>query len=281
MVDCYTLQQVYEEQIPSQSPTAKPIPKTSHLERLFIQLQLKPWLSSRSKEPSYDKAVAGSHSYLCDYYRPGDQIVLVADSTYANDHFVKPLEILARHLHYGTTPIEQSEARPKGIRNVVGWRIPIHGVAVDFGLITSTISSLNDQLKSRFPSGTEHIICSGRSNDNYFSCSTRCGSDGTIVCREVCFYSNPASCSAIFISATKDFIYFKPVKIPDWDEEELVWTRVLNSSPHGTPGMISLDLVLPVGMYRHEIRKYKRILPEQWEYNFKHSDVLVWKSYQN
>ncbi|KAJ1299847.1 hypothetical protein OPQ81_003294 [Rhizoctonia solani] len=266
------LQLVHEEVI------YDPVLSTSRLDRLFIQLRLKQ-LSNSSEEQQlpYDEAVVRAHSFLCYNYQPSDQIVLVANCRYAGGHLIKLLEILSQHLHYGTAPTEQFTLRPQNGGNIVGRQIPIHGVAISFGLITNNISSLNDQLKSGFPPGTGHIICSVGSNDNCLSCLTRCDDNGPIIRREVCFYSNQTPYSAIFISATKDFIHYKPEKIPNWDKQEPVWTQVLNSSLHGTPEKLSSDLVLPVGMYRHELRKYECFM--QWGCYFHHFDVLAWKSY--
>ncbi|KDN39966.1 hypothetical protein RSAG8_08415, partial [Rhizoctonia solani AG-8 WAC10335] len=131
-------------------------------------------------------AVAETYAFVSDNYRQGDQVILLVKPFVPIDSILdlNAAEMLAKHLHNGTRPKDLSHVQPSDGR-VPPVRIPIHGVAVEVLGRVEGIAELNDELKSRFPPGIEHIIC-WRYGGGYQSCATRYDVGGGMISREIC-----------------------------------------------------------------------------------------------
>ncbi|CAE6415864.1 unnamed protein product [Rhizoctonia solani] len=205
------------------------------------------------------------------------------------DRDLKAAEILIKHLQNGTRPGNSSGSQTISGSNVPPTRIPIHGI-VAMGMCNVRVhiphsfrSSLtpvnseargmcevNDELKSRFPLGIEHIIC-GTYDQGFRSCATRLDMTGRVLSREA-FIAEGDSDSELWRHCTKHVLYWEEDWIPKWDQHDPVWTQQLDSTSGDGSGGPSLELTKPFGMYLHELRKYER-LP-----NVKEGRLLVWKS---
>ncbi|CAE6421895.1 unnamed protein product, partial [Rhizoctonia solani] len=258
----------------------------SLLDRLAAQLRL----NKGNKQP-VDKAVAEGYDFVSRNYIPGDQVVLVARPRYKEDPdlYVEAAETLARQLHNGTGPSDCSNLKPINGGEAETKRIPIHGVAV-IGMYSvsqserikvwfqtqlasseskvDSMSEWSDELKSRFPLGTEHIICNKWEDGKEHACWTRFGPDGGIISRQI-FLCTDSLGWDMWIHCTKHVIYYKEDWIPEWDKHEPVWTREPSSSPSGSGDTIMAEGMKPEGMHRHELRKYED-LPGA-------ISLLVWK----
>ncbi|KDN38243.1 hypothetical protein RSAG8_09642, partial [Rhizoctonia solani AG-8 WAC10335] len=240
------------------------IKRPSRLVRFATRLGL-----MNGNKPMMD-AVAKAYAFVSDNYRQGDQVVLVVNPKYTmdSDLHLNAAEMLAKHLHDGTRPKDLSHIQPSdgGVPPV---RIPIHGVALEVSGRVEGIAELNDELKSRFPPGIEHIICW---KYGYQSCATRYDMGGGMISREICI-AGDSFAYRLWINSTKHVIYFHEDEIPKWDEHKPAWTHELNSSASEAHGIISSTPTRPFGMYRHELRKYE-CLPGRWG----DTSMLVWKS---
>ncbi|CAE6469003.1 unnamed protein product, partial [Rhizoctonia solani] len=150
------------------------------------------------------------------------------------DRYLDAAEMLAKYLHDGTRPGDLSRVQFKNVGNVPPGQIPIHCVVVGSPGGKSSVSEGNDELKSRFPPGIEHIICWGNW-DVFRSCATRYDADGSMISREICISRNNDD-SALRMHCIKHVIYYKEVRIPKWDDHEPVWTHKLDSSPSDVQG---------------------------------------------
>ncbi|CAE6463332.1 unnamed protein product [Rhizoctonia solani] len=265
-------QLVYEQRILCPPPPPRP----SRLERLLMRLGRKPPPSKASEnvKQSNAQAIADAHGFVSRNYRSGDQVILRTDRNIKEECVIEAMEILARHLHNGTTPGQPSEAQPGRDENAPGRLIPIYAVAaLWWNGPTESVSVTNDGLKSRFPPGIQHIICYQRSYPEARSCSTEFDLDGGVISREISMYDTAGlTYDTQNWHTTKHIIYHIPDRIPDWHTQKPVWTKELDSSPSGIPGN-SPSSTLPAGMYRHELRRYQGG-PEG-------SDRLVWKSFRH
>ncbi|KAH7332875.1 hypothetical protein B0J17DRAFT_148326 [Rhizoctonia solani] len=243
----------------------------SLMDRLAIRLRLK-----KGNKPVIDQAVADGYEFISRNYAPGDQVVLIAWSFDNGDPepFVKAAETLATHPHDGTSPGDRSNFKSRQGGATATRRIPIHGVAVCdwYGLKRDSMSGWNDELKSRFPPGIEHIICYKWEADRERGCSTRFGPDGSMMSRQI-FQCLDDSWWGMWIYCTKHVIYWKEDEIPKWDEHKPVWTRELSSAPSGTQGGVLAEGMKPAGMHRHELRKYQDL--PRWSGKI---SMLVWTS---
>ncbi|CAE6542918.1 unnamed protein product [Rhizoctonia solani] len=215
-------------------------------------------------------AVESAYSFVSRNYKPGDQVILYVRS-YAvdSDLNLKAAETLAKHLHDGTRPGDRPESHPSSGHHESPGKILIHGVVIQVFHGTRQIREVNDEPKSRFPPGIEHIVCFTHADDR--SCATRFDKTGGIVSREICISSS--NYWNLEIYCAKHVIYYEEDKIPKWDKGDPVWTQELDSSPGGASDGLGLELTKPVGMYRHELRKYSR-------YKGANEFILVWKSYR-
>ncbi|CAE6369834.1 unnamed protein product [Rhizoctonia solani] len=268
-----TLNNGNRQQLVHYTPRVK---KPSRLVRFAARLGL------TKGNKSVMNAVESAYSFVSRNYKPGDQVMFVATSWWEHDlankvpasltvyspaihpdRYLKAAETLAKHLHDGTRPGD----RPKS-----PGKIPIHGVMVRAYRETREMCEVNDELKSRFPPGVEHIICyTFRGGER--SCATRFDMSGGIVWREICI--SPDDCWNLWIHCTKHVIYWDEWRIPTWDKVNPVWTQELDSSPGGAQNGLGWGLTKPVGMYQHELRKYHRF-DRQWNDSF----MLVWKSHR-
>ncbi|CUA67934.1 hypothetical protein RSOLAG22IIIB_07619 [Rhizoctonia solani] len=264
--------------------------KTPWIEKPSLMVRFAARLGLTKGNKSMMNAVESAYSFVSGNYEPGDQVMFVATSwwehdlanvvlaslyvdlrLFGSDLDLKAAETLAKHLHDGTRPGDRPESHPSSGHHESPGKIPIHGVVVEAYRETRQMCEVNDELKSRFPPGIEHIICwtsavSGR------SCATRFDMTGGIVWREI--YISPDGGWYLWIHCTKHVIYWQEDEIPAWDKDDPVWTQELDSSLGGAQDGLSLGLTKPVGMYRHELRKYRRLI--KWKYVF----MLVWKSYR-
>ncbi|CAE6497937.1 unnamed protein product [Rhizoctonia solani] len=240
----------------------------SRLDRHLFHLRIK-----RRNQRNNDQAIADAHRFVTRNYRSGDQVILLAEPHHG-DHVTKPMEILARHLHDGTTPSEPSKAQLGGGNNALGQEIPIHAVAV-LGWCGSVESVIlfQDELKSRFPPEIEHIICCGTMGFRYSCWSTLFDSDGSMISREISTY-DVGFVHVCHIHTTKDVVYYKPQYLPNWERQQPAWTKVLDSPPSGILENLPLS-AQPAGIYQQELSKYK--YPDR----FDGSDRLVWKSFRH
>ncbi|CAE6497929.1 unnamed protein product [Rhizoctonia solani] len=255
-----------------------PAPRPFSLSRLLMGLRVK---SRPPKVPEVvdhrnQQATADTLGFVTRNYRSGDQVILLADCYVYGDHAIKWMEILARHLYDRTTPSKPFEGQPEGGTTAPGQQIPIHAVVAlggctlpllivsIFNLFNSSgwdrsfenISLMSDGLKSTIPPMIEHIICFGRPFSRERSCSTMFDSDGSIISREMTMHDQLTKTYEAAIHATKQVIYYKPEEIPDWDNLEPVWRKVLNSSPSGIPRKFPSS-TLPAGIYQQELRRYQ------------------------
>ncbi|CAE6503890.1 unnamed protein product [Rhizoctonia solani] len=243
----------------------------SRLGHLLSFLGRKPRSSEDAKRGN-DEAIADAYGFVSHNYGPGDQVILLTSPRHEQDPLIEAMEILARHLHDGTTPGEPSEAQTGGGMDSPARRIPIHAVAAELSsmlISTGDISLINDKLKSRSPPGIQHIISYGWSDEYSWGCSTVIDLDGGIVSREISMYETKYQTVDQMIHTTKDIIYYKSEKIPDWDKPGPIWIKVTDSPP----SMLSRkppSSTLPAGMYQHEWKGYEG---EQ-----DYSNRVVWKS---
>ncbi|KAL5637684.1 hypothetical protein ACGC1H_002076 [Rhizoctonia solani] len=217
-------------------------------------------------------AVEKAYVFVSGNYRQGDQVTLLVNSYY--DRHLDAAKILAKHLHDGTRPADLSRAQSKNERDVPPGRIPIHCVGVGGMGAKTSMAEWNDELKSRFPPGIEHIVCRGYENDNR-SCATRYDADGSMISREICI-PNGDSYGTLWRHCTKHVIYYHTYAIPKWDNHEPVWTHKIDSSSRDVQGTIPLEGTRPFGMYVHELRKYQG--PPELEAN---GSILVWRSFRS
>ncbi|CAE6471291.1 unnamed protein product [Rhizoctonia solani] len=211
-------------------------------------------------------AVEMAYTFVSGHYRQGDQVILLVsylDSSLNLD----PAETLAKHLHNGTRPSNPPRAQSKSASNVPPKRIPIHCVAVYIFGETKSIFELNEDLKSRFPTGIEHIIC--WAYWNFRCCATRCDEDGGITSREI-YMSSDDHNGELWRHCTKHVIYYEEF-VPPWDNHEPVWAHKLDSSPSGAQETLPLELTKPFGMYRYGLRKYQGLPGIQ-------GDASMWES---
>ncbi|CAE7146826.1 unnamed protein product [Rhizoctonia solani] len=87
------------------------------------------------------EAVEKAYEFISRNYASGDQVILCV-STYYNtkwetDPEAKAIEILARHLHDGTSPAKLADAHPGNGGNMTGSRIPIYGVVARLKWVSS------------------------------------------------------------------------------------------------------------------------------------------------
>ncbi|CAE6436890.1 unnamed protein product [Rhizoctonia solani] len=224
-------------------------------------------------------AVEMAYAFVSSNYRQGDQVTLFVNSYY--DRRLDAAEMLAKHLYDGTRPGDHSKVPSKNGRGVPSGRIPIQWSEHSIPNLhlsglgeKSSISERNDELKSRFPAGTEHIICWGYGNGSR-SCATRYDVDGSTISREICI-SRGNYDLVLWRHCTKNVIYFNEDMIPKWDNHEPVWTHKLDSSPSGVQGGLSSEATRPFGMYVHELRKYQGLPGDGGDVS-----MLVWKSYRS
>ncbi|CAE6394504.1 unnamed protein product [Rhizoctonia solani] len=264
--------------------------KTPYVQEPSLMVRFAARLGLTKGNQSMMNAVESAYSFVSGNYKPGDQVMFVATSWWEHDLAnkvpasltvyspaidsdldLKAAETLAKHLHDGTRPGDLPESHPSSGNNESPGKIPIYGVVVKTYRETRQMCELNDELKSRFPPGIKHIICwtyFGRER----SCATRFDMTGGIVWREMCMSLD--SGWNLWFHCTKHVIYWQEYRIPIWDKNHPVWTQVLDSFP-GVPDGLVWGLTKPVGIYRHELRKY-RCLDLQGKYSF----MLVWKSHR-
>ncbi|KAJ1302322.1 hypothetical protein OPQ81_001138 [Rhizoctonia solani] len=186
-------QLIHQQKISRHSP--KPNAKISRLKRLLMSFRVKPTpVNVPGKlKPLGDEAIVEAHGFVSRNYRVGDQIILLADQGNSGDHLVKAMESLATHLYKGTRPIEPSQIQLDYEENVLEQGLCIYAIAVELGHAVESVSLLNNQLKSRFPPGIEHIKCQTSSIGGSWSCSTIFDPNGGIISREICFYEDSYS----------------------------------------------------------------------------------------
>ncbi|CAE7182749.1 unnamed protein product [Rhizoctonia solani] len=185
------------------------------------------------------------------------------------DPRLKAAEVLARHLHNGTRPGD-SNARSGKDTYTPARKISVHCVAIEGWIEIKNMSVWNDELKARFPPGTEHIICGTFHDKNYRSCSSAFDLTGNLVSREL--YITQDTYWAMWIYSTRHVAYFTDDDIPQWDKLGPAWTQTLSSHPSGVHD-INSSSVRPAGMHNHSLRMYKD-LPWRGE-SF---SMFVWKS---
>ncbi|CAE6418464.1 unnamed protein product [Rhizoctonia solani] len=244
------------------------IDQPSRLVRLATRLRL------TKGNKALGGTVAKAYTFVSRNYRQGDHVILVvrSRSDIRKDSNVKAAEILAKHLHNGTDPIGLSHHQIEN-DGVIPARIPIYCVAVGVAGGTKSMSECNDECKSRFPAGIEHVICWAY-GDKHRSCVTQFDTIGGIISREICI-SWDLRGYKLWINFTKHVIHYEEDQIPPWDEHKPVWIKEINSYAANIPGTF-LESTKPVGMYFHELRKYQG-LPGLW----KGGSMLVWKSYRS
>ncbi|CAE6417275.1 unnamed protein product [Rhizoctonia solani] len=191
------------------SPPSPPDP--SLLDRLLMLLgrTLLPSKASENVKEENDPAIADAHRFVTRNYRSGDQVMFVTGHSlevslglisifslltyqfWTADHVMKAMEILAQHLHNGTTPGEPYNPLPGAGNCAPGRRIPIYAVAaISCNGSTERICETNDELKSIFPPGIEQIISYDWSHSESRSCSTVFNLEGGIISREVSMYDS-------------------------------------------------------------------------------------------
>ncbi|EUC56759.1 hypothetical protein RSOL_194980, partial [Rhizoctonia solani AG-3 Rhs1AP] len=191
-----------------------------------------------------------------------------------NGRHLDAAEMLAKHLHNGIRPGDLLRVQSKNAGDVPPGRIPIHCVAVNGLGESSSVSERNDELKSRFPAGIEHIICWDYWNA-VRSCDTRYDAEGSIISREICTSRDDRDYE-LMRHCTKHVIYYDEDWIPKWDDHEPVWTHKLDSSPSDLQGGLPLEATRPFGMYVHELRKYQGLPGVEGD-----GFMLMWKSYRS
>ncbi|CUA76445.1 putative protein RSN1 [Rhizoctonia solani] len=247
--------------------------ETPYIEYPSLMVRFAARLGLTNGNKSMMNAVESAYSFLSENYKPGDQVILYVNLYQINSVLVlKAAETLAKHLHDGTRPGDRSESqRSRGSSESPG-KIPIYGVVVEVVGETRGMGELNDELKSRFPPGIEHIICCTYDGGDR-SCATRFDMTGGIVWREICI--SPDGDWYIGRHCTKHVIYYREDKIPKWYKGDPVWTQELDSSPGSAQDGFGWGLTKPVGMYRHELRKCHRL-----DWRGRDTFMLVWKSYR-
>ncbi|CUA67954.1 hypothetical protein RSOLAG22IIIB_07636 [Rhizoctonia solani] len=247
--------------------------KTPYVFQPSLMVRFAARLGLTKGNKSMMNAVESAYSFVSGNYKPGDQVILyVLSHGIDSDLYLKAAERLAKHLHDGTRPGDRPESKPSSGNNESPGQIPIHGVVVWVVVETRQMGEVNDELKSRFPPGIDHVICFTYV-EGHRSCATRFDMTGGIVWREICISSGGDW--DLWVHCTKHVIYHEERWIPKWDKDDPVWTQELDSSPGGAQDGLGLGLTKPVGMYRHELRKYHRV-------NYREEDefILVWKSYR-
>ncbi|CAE6465808.1 unnamed protein product [Rhizoctonia solani] len=245
--------------------------KPSRTDRLIGLLRL-----NQQNKSIAEEAAAGAHRFICDNYRPGDEVILMVDDYGSNPHPLEAAEILAQHLDRDIRPAQYRQMRLGDARISARQRIPVHCIAVyRWGDHQESICIANDQMK--FPPGIQHFIVGGWSHNGYWSCSTTCDLGGGMIAREICCYTGDVDWSSAFIFATKHIIYWKPEWTQDWEKISPVWTHPHNS-PNATEDGYPSEMELPVGMYRHELNKYGDLPARDQGGNRVYLSVLVWKS---
>ncbi|CAE6423872.1 unnamed protein product, partial [Rhizoctonia solani] len=217
--------------------------------------------SSVAPKIKVDEAVAKADKFISENYQAGDDIILIANNFCENDRAIDAASILARHLHDGTHPHDLSKKRPNSGGDVPSGRIPIYCVVVSFWDSPKDISVLNNELRSWFPPGIEHLVSYVQYENGASACSTTLDWDSSIISREIYFFPHKSDWR-VLIYATKHVVHYNPDHIPKWDQHNSVWSHISNT-PLGGPS----ESVRPVGMYRHELRKYEEDYP-----------ILVWKA---
>ncbi|CAE6480186.1 unnamed protein product [Rhizoctonia solani] len=238
-----------------------------------VAYQYPHWLIERCVEdkPMMD-AVKQAYAFVTGNYRQGDQVTLLVWSS--PDRNLDAAEMLAKHLHDGIRPGDLSRVQSENVGDVPLGRIPIYCVAVWGAGEKSSVSEWNDELKSRFPAGVEHIICWHYEN-GFRSCVTRYDADGSMISREICISRNHFDL-VLWRQCTKHVIYYDGGRIPKWDDHKPVWTRKLESSPSDVQSGLPLEATRPFGMYAHELRKYQGLPGDGGDVS-----MLVWKSYRS
>ncbi|CAE6440419.1 unnamed protein product, partial [Rhizoctonia solani] len=193
----------------------QPVEKSSRMDYLLTRLHVK-----QEEESQIKKAVVEAHAWLSRHYQPGWEVVLLVYQSDPNGSPLKASEILARHLHDGTTPGKHTKMQLNNGDQVLNQRVPIHAVAVTSSCVKS-LAVFSDQLSSR-----ELIVYGG-------------------------FYLWSAWNFVI-----KGLIYYKSKDIPDWEKQTPVWTRDFKSSwaLGRAPAVLPS---LPAGMYHHRLSKYQ------------------------
>ncbi|CAE6404463.1 unnamed protein product [Rhizoctonia solani] len=263
---------------------------TPRVERTSLMVRFAARLGLTRGNKSMMNAVEGAYSFVSGSYKPGDQVMFVTTSWWEHDLAnvvlasltpnIWRVQSLIQHVHYvddteqhdGTRPDDRSESHPSSGNNESPGKIPIYGVVVGVDYETRQMCEVNDELKSRFPPGVEHIVCwtlFGRER----SCATRFDMTGGIVWREICITLDVGW--DLRIHCTKHVIYWEERWIPKWDKVNLVWTQELNSFSGGAQDGLGWGLTKPVGMCRHELRKYHCL--DRWRGDL---FMLVWKSYR-
>ncbi|CAE6530436.1 unnamed protein product [Rhizoctonia solani] len=221
-------------------------------------------------------AVAKAYMFVSRKFTPGDHVILVVRlrSGMDTDPYFNAAEILARHLYDGTCPGGHSKIRFRDGSEDSARQIPINGVVVVTNDQVKSITGWSNELKSRFPLGVEHIICSGYLGGAYQSCSTVFDSDGAMISREINISQN-VSILHLRKRIIQHIIYYDKNEPLIWDEHEPIWTQRF-SSPFSEPqNMSPSESIKPQGMYHHELRKHQ--LVGSWD----GGPILVWKSYRS
>ncbi|KEP46911.1 hypothetical protein V565_175980, partial [Rhizoctonia solani 123E] len=146
-----------------------------HIERPSRFIRFATRLGWKTKDKPMMNAVEKAYAFVSDNYKQGDQVTLLVWSCHARR--LDAAEMLAKHLHAGIRPGDLSRVQSKNVGDVPPGRIPIHCVAVEGLGERSSVSEWNNELKSRFPPGIEHIICWGYENGTR-TCATRYDADG-------------------------------------------------------------------------------------------------------
>ncbi|CAE6380637.1 unnamed protein product [Rhizoctonia solani] len=245
-------------------------------------------------QPMMD-VVEKAHAFVTGNYGQGDQVTLYVDRN--SDRFLDAAEMLAKHLYNGTRPGDPLKVQPNNGGKVrlkqipIQWVMPLLNYLLKQKLIMmlelrcgpwyvqrlgekSSVSERNDELKSRFPPGIEHIICWGDGN-GFRSCATKYDADGGMISREMCI-SRGDSYNELRRYCTKHVIYYYEARIPKWDNDEPVWTHKLDSSPADVQAALPFEVTKPLGMYLHELRKYQHLPGVRGD-----GSTLVWKSYRS
>ncbi|CUA69001.1 hypothetical protein RSOLAG22IIIB_08253 [Rhizoctonia solani] len=242
-----------------------------YIERRSRLVQFAARLGLTKENESLMIAIEQAYTFIYSNYKSEDQVILYFYLTEMDlDRDLKAAEILIKHLQNGTRPGNSSGSQTISGSNVPPTRIPIHGIVAMVNREARGMCEVNDELKSRFPLGIEHIIC-GTYDQGFRSCATRLDMTGRVLSREV-FIAEGDSDSELWRHCTKHVLYWEEDWIPKWDQHDPVWTQQLDSTSGDGSGGPSLELTKPFGMYLHELRKYER-LP-----NVKEGRLLVWKS---
>ncbi|EUC60880.1 hypothetical protein RSOL_372950 [Rhizoctonia solani AG-3 Rhs1AP] len=253
-----------------------PIKRPSRIDRLSVRLGFKQGRFGQSKSnlaiPSStghkllnDEAVMKPYKFLLANYKPGDDVVIIVESNDRYEARLSAAAMLVRHLRGDVFAGPPSDPSTGG-DNIPSRQMPIHLIV---GLLETAdgASTLSRYVESRFPLGLKQIICLTTSGQRNCSCSTKFGSNGGVVSRELCFYDNTIREMDEFIYSTKDIIHYRPNEVPEWDQQVPVWAEIMNTPPGGPLGVVPLASAGPAGMYQHELRKY-----QEWPTR------VVWKS---